>query len=30
MFKYYLNIVIANIQELITINYLLKYNIKQL
>ncbi len=26
--RYYLNIIAINIQELITINYLLKYNIK--
>ncbi len=30
MLKHYLNIIVVNVQELITINYLLKYNIKQL
>jgi len=28
--KYYFNIIVVNIQELITINYLFRYNIKQL
>jgi len=30
MLKNYLNIIVVNVQELITINYLLKYNIKRL
>ncbi len=30
MFEYYLNVVVVDIQELITINYLFRYNIKQL
>jgi len=28
MLKYYLNTIVVNVQELITINYLLRYNIK--
>ena len=30
MLRHYLNIIVVDVQELITINYLFKYSIKQL